>query len=580
MSVEIFKRLAHYLKFYKFDLSIALAALICVSGALLGLGVSFKYLVDRGLNSRDISIVNHTVFSICILIGVFGVSSFFRSYFINNLAEKMTSKIRIEALSSLLKLDITHYEELKIGDIITRLTSDIELIGKLIIDVLSFFLRNLILTFGSLILMFYQAPKLSLIVIVIVPIAILPILKLGRYVRILSKQALHSQGLMASLIEENFTNIKTLYAFNQQYNKINEFQNQTEEYLRNASVRLRARSLFFALSISIVLSSITIIIWMGSRDIIAAETSSGALVSFIYYSIAAGMSIGGIAELFSEIQKPLSAAQRVFDLITTNKNTYMVTSAEGFLLNLPTTGDIIDLEQVSFSYPSRPEIQALSNISFKIKAGSFTGIVGRSGSGKSTIFQLLMKFYTLYEGRIKLANKDLAEVLSQSLRGSIAYVPQEPSIFSGSLKSNIAFSKPEATDEMILEAAELAGVMDFARLFKEGLNTEIGEKGVRLSGGQKQRIAIARALLYGPEILLLDEATSSLDSEGEQDILKSIRQAMRGKVIISIAHRISALENADQILVIDKGHYIAQGTHEELLNSCNIYRTLYKEQML
>jgi ATP-binding cassette subfamily B protein len=307
--------------------------------------------------------------------------------------------------------------------------------------------------------------------------------------------------------------------------------------------------------------------------------SSGSLVSFIYYSIAAGVSIGGIAELFSELQKPAAAAERVFEYIN-DKQLPNSHTHKALPLTISGNNSTIGFHNVGFYYPSRPDNMVLNNVSFNINLGKFIGIVGRSGSGKSTIFQLLMKFYHIEDGDITVDNQNLEELDTILLRNKIAYVPQEPSIFSGTIKSNISFSNPNATEEMILSVARLCGVTDFISSFSEGLNTEIGERGVRLSGGQKQRIAIARALLYNPEILLLDEATSSIDSEGEQQVINSIIEFLKGKTIISIAHRIASLERADNILVIDKNHFIAEGNHLDLVNNCEIYRTLYEEQKI
>ncbi|WP_323738516.1 ABC transporter ATP-binding protein [Candidatus Trichorickettsia mobilis] len=570
-------KLTKYIKLYKQDIIIVMISIISVSGSLLMLGQAFKQLIDNGLTTKYISSVNNSISLICLLIIIFGISSFFRSYFINKVAEKITAKIRNEAVINLLRLDISYFEDSKIGNIISCLIADVELIAKLIIDLLSFVVRNLLMLIGSMGLMFIHSTKLSLIVLSVIPLLLIPILKLGRHVRALSKNALTLQGDIAANLTENFTNIHTLYAFNQQQRKINEFIDQTNIYLQYASSRLKIRAIFFAGSISVVLAAITLVIWVGSKDIVTNSISSGQMISFIYYAIIAGMSAGGIAEFIGEAQKPYAAVERVFDLLNLKPQRQLDTHAN---ITLVTSTNNITFNNVSFSYPSRPLIKILNNITFKIHAGQFIGIVGRSGAGKSTIMQLLLKFYLPTTGNIMIGNQDIATTDTIEVRKLIAYVPQDPSIFSGTIRSNIAFSKPDAHEEEIIHAATVTGIMDFVHDLKDGLNTQIGEKGVRLSGGQKQRIAISRAILYQPEILLLDEATSALDSESEQRLFAELQNFMRSKTIISIAHRISTIENADEILVIDKGALSARGTHDQLLTTSNIYRILCEEQII
>lgn len=584
MNNSSFITLIKYTKLYKQDIIIVMISVVCVSGSLLMLGQTFRLLIDHGLSQKYKVAIDNSILSICALIVVFGISSFFRSYFINNVAEKIVSRIRNETISNLLQLDIAYFEDSKLGSIISCLIADVELIAKLIVDLLSFAVRNTLMLAGSIVLMFINNPKLSLIVLAIVPILLVPILKLGRYVRTLSKNTLALQSDIAASLAEQFTNIRTLYAFNQQQYQLNEFINQTNNYLQYTSRRLKIRAIFFAISISTILSTITAVIWIGSNDIIAATISSGQMVSFIYYSIIAGLSAGGIAEFIGEAQKPLAALDRVFDL------QHSRTHQENQLTPEPTRQDvreidrqeqyIIEFNNIYFAYPNRPLIHTLNNLSFKISKGKFTAIVGRSGAGKSTIMQLLLKFYTPSSGAITIEKHNVATTCANALRTFIAYVPQDPSIFSGTIKSNIAFSKPTANEEEIMYAANVTGIADFANGLAEGLNTRTGENGARLSGGQRQRIAISRAILYQPEILLLDEATSALDSESEQRLCAKLQNIMQGKTIISIAHRISSVENADEILVIDKGALVAQGTHAHLLATSSIYRLLCEEQII
>ena len=574
MSTNNVKYIIGYVAKHIKSLCIVFIALLSVSASLLSIGIVFRKLVDNGVSPDRIAEIHNSIFLISILIGIFAIGSFFRSYFINVIALKVISKLKSDTYRALLKVNIARYEDLKTGDIISRLGSDIEAIGGLIINFLSFFVRNSIMLLGAVILMFIQSPKLSLLVIVSIPVLLFPLLKLSKHVRKLSRSVMAEQGALAANIDESFAGIRTLYAYNQQEYSANKFDSKIISYIKHASVRLRLRSMFFALAIVVIAGSITAVIWIGSVDIINGKMSSGQMISFIYYAVIVGMSAGGVAELFSEIQGPLAALDRVIEL----KNMAKIPSGqqnEGILGK----DYFIVFKNVSFSYPARPDILALNNISLEIKQGNFIGIVGPSGSGKSTLMQLLLKFYQNYSGAISIGSFNIDTLNDNEVRTKIAYVEQHPTIFSGTIRSNIAFSNPEASDEEINIIAKLCGITNFADNLEFGLNTEIGERGVRISGGQKQRIAIARALLYKPEILMLDEATSALDNDSEKKILKNIRSLLKGKTIISIAHRISSIENADEILVINQGTLASHGNHKQLLRSSKIYGLLYKEQV-
>lgn len=574
MSANNVKYITGYVAKHIKSLCVVFIALFSVSASLLSIGIVFRKLVDNGVSPDRIAEIHNSIFLISILIGIFAIGSFFRSYFINVIALKVISKLKSDTYKALLKINIARYEDLKIGDIISRLGSDIESIGNLIINFLSFFVRNLIMLLGAVILMFVQSPKLSLLVIVSIPVLLFPLLKLSKHVRKLSRSVMAEQGALAANIDESFSGVRTLYAYNQQEYSANKFDNKITSYIKHASIRLRLRSMFFALAIVVIAGSITAVIWIGSVDIINGKMSSGQMISFIYYAIILGMSAGGIAELFSEIQGPLAALDRVIEL----KNMAKISSDQQSEKRLGKDYSIA-FKNVSFSYPARLDILALNDISLEIKQGNFTSIIGKSGSGKSTLMQLLLKFYKNYSGSISIGGSDIDTLNDNEIRAKIAYVEQHPTIFSGTIKSNIAFSNPKASDEEINTIVKLCGIADFVNSLELGLNTEIGEKGVRISGGQKQRIAIARALLYKPEILMLDEATSALDNDSEKSILKNIRLLMKGKTVISIAHRISSIENADEIFVINQGILASYGNHNHLLRSSKIYSLLYKEQV-
>ncbi len=562
-----------YVAQHKKSLVVVIIALLSVASVTLSVGYVFRRLIDNGLGQNHAAEINNSIYLIIILITIFAFGSFFRSYFINVIALKVVSQLKADTYRNLLKNDIVTFEDLKIGDIISRLSADIDMIGGMIINFLSFFIRNGIMLIGAIALMFIQSPKLSLMVIIGIPVLLFPLLRLSKHVRRLSKKVLEEQSALASNVEETFSSVRTLYSYNQQEFTADKFDSKMFSYIKHASVRLRLRSMFFALAISVIAAAITSVIWIGSLDILSGSMSSGQMISFIYYAIMVGISAGGLAELFSEIQGPFAALERVLDLKNLDHD-IKPSEIDAPALN----GYDIKFDKVEFAYPSRPDIQALKTISLSIEQGKFTGVVGRSGSGKSTLMQLLLKFYKHQEGTITIGGADIDHISSDLIRDKIAYVEQYPAIFSGSICSNIAFSKPDASLQEIEKMAELCGISEFVKDLKDGLDSEIGERGVRISGGQKQRIAIARALLYAPEILLLDEATSALDNESEKQILQNINKIMPGKTIISIAHRISSIETADNILVIDQGELEASGKHTKLLKDSETYSLLYKEQ--
>jgi ATP-binding cassette, subfamily B, bacterial len=568
----IFKYVQKHLK----NLVVVFIALLSVSVSLLVIGTVFRKLIDNGVSPDRISEINKAIFFIGILVIIFAIGSFFRSYFINVITLKVVSELKADTYSELLKMDITRYENLKIGDIVSRLSSDIEIVGGLITNFLSFFVRNFIMLIGAIFLMFIQSTKLSFLVIISIPVLLFPMIKLSKHIRSIAKSVMNEQGNLAADINESFSGIRTVYAYNQQQYLAHKFNSKINTYIKHASIRLKLRSMFFALAITIIAGAIMVVIWIGSIDIVNDKMSSGQMVSFIYYAIIVGMSAGGIAELFSEIQSPLAALDRVIEIRNMGKLPPSTEKVPSMKLGNDFS---IKFSNVSFSYPTRKDIVTIDNISLYIKQGSFVGIVGASGSGKSTLMQLLIKFYRYDKGKITIGGFDINNLEDNDIRSKIAYVEQNPTIFSGTIRSNITFSDPNANNEEVEKVAKLCGIVDFTQDLESGLDTEIGERGMMISGGQKQRIAIARALLYQPEILMLDEATSALDNESEKQILRNIKHYLSGKTIISIAHRISSIENADEIFVINRGTIDSYGTHFELLQNSENYNLLYKKEI-
>lgn len=584
------RQLLSYVSSYKKDIVIALCALFAVAMSLLSIGLLFRNMVDDGLSNQSYESLSSSIYHIFILIAIFALGSFLRSFYINNVSEKISSRLKKDLYDSLLKKDVYFFESMKLGDIISRMSSDIELTKNLVINFLSFLVRNSIMLIGGMVLMFIQSPKLALMVVLCVPLILLPLLILSKKVRKLSKQVLSSNANISAFIEESFSGIKTIFAYNKQDYFSGNFEDHLKSYNKLSAKRLAMRSLFFALAISCIATIILSVIWVGSIDILEDNMSSGEMISFIYYSIIVGTSAGGIAEVISELQGPLAALDRVTEMINLDHGLKKDGDVDGdsdsynslstTQANTASQEHEIYFRDIKFAYPSRSEIDILKGFNLNLEFGKFYGIVGSSGAGKTSLFQLLMKFYDYQSGDIFIGGHNIKKPDPISTNYKIAYVAQEPSIFSGTIRSNISFSKPEASQAEIMGIAKATAIWDFAKDLPKGIDTEIGEKAMRLSGGQKQRIAIARSLLYGPDILLLDEATSALDSKSEKFILEEILKRLPGKTIISIAHRISSIENADDIIVLDKGMVDSRGTHDNLMEKSDLYQKLVKQQKI
>jgi ATP-binding cassette subfamily B protein len=563
---NLLRQFAKFLAPYKAKIILVLLSLSVISALILSFGTALRILVDKGLSNTE---ELHRITMYCLLIGIgISLASFLRSYNINSLCERVVSDIRLRAYSSIIFEKPAYFEVRKTSDLISRLTNDTLLISNIIADVFSFALRNCLMALGGLALMFHVSFKLTSIMVAFLAIIIPVVIIFGKKVRTLARITQEKTAILTSDIEETFNAIKTIQAFNSENRKINQFQGLSSNLLAAALKRLKYRSLFFSFVIMVIISSIIMILWIGINDIIVGNITAGELLSFLYFAAQTSVSIGGISDIFSEIQRAFAAMERVFELIKKNDRT--CSKYDEVLL----TNYDVNFRNIDYSYPTRPQAIILKNFSIYITQGEFIGIVGKSGSGKSTLFQLLLRFFETVNGEIIIGGHNITNMPVSQLRNIFAIVPQEPYIFSATARENILVAKPEASEEELIEAAKLAGIYDYFNSLPEKLDSFLGEKGVRLSGGQKQRIAIARAILRKPQILLLDEATSALDSTNEAKVLESLRNIMKGKTIISIAHRIDTIKDSSKIYVIDEGIIAAAGTHEELLESSELYKKL------
>tara|TARA_A100001011_G_scaffold155017_1_gene163531 strand:+ start:512 stop:2272 length:1761 start_codon:yes stop_codon:yes gene_type:complete len=563
------RRLAPALKFllpYKKQILFASFALVVTACATLLIGQGVRLLIDNGFAGGDGQALNEALSYFVSFVVLLTVGTFVRFYFVSWIGERISADIRVAVFSRLLGMHPGFFEVNLPSEIQTRITTDTTLLQTVIGSSVSVALRNVLLFFGGMILLIVTSPFLALIAIGVVPIVVIPIVFFGRKVRHLSRQSQDRLAEVGTFAGESLRHIKTVQAFSHEDKDEISFIGHAEDAFLVAVRRIKHRALLIAVVMLLVFGAVGIMIWVGGQNVILGTTSPGELAAFIFYAVLVAGAVGAISEVYSDLQRAAGATERLVELL---ESPVMISSPEQ---PRALVEENIELEfsKVSFAYETRPEIQVLSEIDFRVGPGEMVAIVGPSGAGKSTIFDLTQRFYDPTSGSIEINGAEIKEFSLQEIRDKMGYVAQDPILFSGSLKSNLLYVNRQVSEEDIKEALELAKV-DFIDDLPNGLETLIGEDGVGLSGGQRQRIAIARALLSKPSILLLDEATSALDAESESKIRSSIEK-LKGKMsILVVAHRISTVRQADRILVIDKGRLIGEGSHEQLRSNNILY---------
>ncbi|WP_353084756.1 ABC transporter transmembrane domain-containing protein [Flavobacterium sp.] len=507
-----------------------------------------------------------------ILVGILFLQSFFSFFRLSlfvNFTEHTLANIRLALYSNLVKLPMTFFSQKRVGELNSRISSDITQIQDTLTSTIAEFLRQFILIIGGVALLASQSFKLTLMMLSIVPVVAVAAVIFGRFIRKYSKNVQDKVAESQVIVEETLQGISNVKAFANEWYEIARYKGKIQEIVKIAIKGGKYRGYFASFIIFCLFGAIVAVVWYGVTLSISGEMSVGQLISFVLYSTFVGASFGGVAELYAQIQKAVGATERVFELLDETPEKINGTS------NFEKIQGNVTFQNVSFFYPSRPEIQVLKDVNFTANYGQKIAIVGPSGAGKSTISSLLLRFYDIVGGSILIDGKSIYDYDLESLRGNMSIVPQDVILFGGSIRENIAYGKPTATEEEILLAAKQANALDFVNGFPEKFDTLVGERGIKLSGGQRQRIAIARALLKNPSILILDEATSSLDSESEKLVQEALENLMEGRTSIIIAHRLATIRNADAILVLNDGVIAESGTHKELLEIENgIYKNL------
>jgi ATP-binding cassette, subfamily B, bacterial len=555
---------------YKRQVLYSLLALLFTAAITLSIGQGIRLLIDRGFATNSTDLLTQYVSIFFFLVFALALGTFTRYYWVTWLGERVIADIRRKVFDHLINLHPGFFEENRSLEIQSRLTADMTLLQSVIGSSVSFALRNFIMMVGGIIWLFITNAKLTAIVMICVPLVVTPILIFGRRVRKLSRQSQDKVATVGAYVGEILGQIKTVQAYNHQEIDKNKFRHYVEEAFTVAKTRTVQRALLVTLVIILVLGAVGLMLWVGGIDVIEGKISGGELAAFVFYSVIVGSAVASISEVIGELQRAAGAAERTIELLDTPNQIQSPLKPQA----LPPVSGNIEIERLSFAYPSRPDVFVINELTLNIKAGETLALVGPSGAGKSTLFDLLLRFFDTGAGRIKLEGIDIRQLNITELRQCFALVSQNPALFYGSIADNLRYARPDALDTEVEGAAKAAYAHEFICELPQGYLTQLGDAGLGLSGGQKQRLAIARAILANAPILLLDEATSALDSQSEFWVQQALTQLMVNRTTLVIAHRLATVKSADRIAVLDQGRLEALGSHAKLMQSSKLYSQL------
>lgn len=568
-------RLLPFILKYRRQMVIALVALLVASVATLVVPIAVRRVLDNGFSTENASLINQYFLAMFAVVAALATGSAVRFYYVMWLGERIVADVRDALFRHLMELTPSFYESQKTGEVVSRLTADTTQIKSAFSSTASIALRNVVTLIGALAMMVYTSPRLSGLASLAIPAVVLPLVFYGRRVRALSRTAQDALASSAAFAQERLSGITAIQSNTQEKTTTSTFTAATIQAFDAAQSRTFSRSILTFAIISVSLGSIVALLWFGAHEVMAGRISGGTLGQFVLYAVFASSALGQLSEVWGEVQLAAGAAERISELL--DEKPSISSPASPFTLPKPVQG-AVQFSNVDFRYASRPEAKVLSDISFTARPGEVIAVVGPSGAGKTTLYALLQRFQDSEKGVITLDGIDVSKLALEDLRGAIATVPQDPTIFSGTIADNIRLGRLEASDTDVVAAAKAARVAEFAEKLPEKYNTLLGERGVTLSGGQRQRLAIARAILRNAPVLLLDEATSALDAESESLVQEALEVVTKGRTTLVIAHRLATVRNADRIIVLDQGKIVGIGTHAQLLKKSPLYAKLAKLQ--
>ena len=564
-----------YMRRYRALAAAWLASLALSSAATLALPVAVRQMIDRGFASHDAALINGTFVALFVLALILAISTAARYFCITLLGERAIAALRDLLYSRIIRLDVAFYERTRVGELVSRLGTDTEVVQTLIGSSISIALRSVVMVIGAAALMVWSSPRLAGLTALVIPVVIVPIALYGRRLTKLSRANQDRIADTSAIANETLNSVHAVKAYAREGIESARYADAVQRALRAAQKRITARAILTGGVIMLVFSAVTLVLWAGARGVLAGTINAGLVTQFALYAVMAAGSVGALGGVWGDVLRAAGSMGRISELLAERAS--IADPAQPESLPRPTQGALA-FEHVEFHYPSRPDTPALHDFSLRIQPGETVALVGPSGAGKSTVFNLLLRFHDPQHGRITLDGVDLRALKLDELRGALALVPQETVIFGASAADNIRFGRADAGNEDVSNAARSAEAFDFLSDQPQGFDTQLGERGVRLSGGQRQRIAIARAILKDAPVLLLDEATSSLDAQSEAAIQAALERAGRGRTTLVIAHRLATVQRADRIVVIEQGRIVADGSHDALLREGGLYAELARLQ--
>ncbi len=570
-NVRPLKALMPFILQYPWRVIGAFVSLVLAAVSTLTLPVAVRYVIDNGFSGTDATAVDIYFKAMMGVAVVIGIASASRFYFVSWLGERVTSDLRLAVYSHITKLSPSFFEVTKTGEVLSRLTADTTLIKTVVGSSASIALRNIFMFIGAAIMLSITSPSLSSLAVLILPMIIIPMILFGRMVRRLSRASQDRIADTSAMASETIQSIQVVQAFTHEEEDRRKFSDIVENSFATAKMRVMARSFLTALAFTLVFAGVVGILWLGAQKVVTGEMSSGKLGQFIIYAILCSTAIAALSEVWGDIQLAAGATERLVEILEVEPQ---IKAPQNPVTMPARVEGHVEFKDVTFNYPTRPQIAALDEFSFSVSPGETVALVGPSGAGKSTVFQLLMRFYDPSAGTVGLDDVNLQQADPLDIRQQISIVPQETVIFADTVYQNILFGRPSASANEVYAAADKALADEFVRQLPDGYDTVLGERGVTLSGGQRQRIAIARAILRNAPLLLLDEATSALDAESEKVVQMALERLMEGRTTLVIAHRLATVLKADRIIVMDAGKVIATGTHAQLLEQEGLYQRL------